>query len=270
MIRRPLCAILPALMRHLPLLALLSLLACGSSRVSLTGEVRYGKTAEEDYQAGVEEAKGENWVEAVKFLEHCRTKYPFSRYAALAELKLADIKYDQDRLVEAADAYATFVKMHPTHEEADRAAFREGEALLKDGPTDFLLFPPAHERELKTVRDGAGRLEAFLKRWPESRHRPQAEKLLAGARRQLAEHEWYVADFYRQRQLWAGAAGRFQALVDRYPGTPREVDALLALAEAWEKLDDRFKARQALQQLLARHPGDPRRPLAERRLEALR
>jgi outer membrane protein assembly factor BamD len=248
----------------------LALSACGSSRVSITGEVKYGKTAEDNYQAGVAEMKSESWTEATKFLEYVRTKYPFSMYAPLAELRLADIKVAQDRLIEAAEAYATFARMHPTHEEADYAAFREGLALYKDAPTDFFLFPPAHERELKSMRDATLRLEAFLKKYPQSRQRAEAEKLLAEGRRQLAEHEWYAAEFYAKRGLWAGAAGRFEALVKGYPGSRHEVDAYFRMSEAWEKLDDRFKARQALQQLISRHPDDPRRAQAEQRLAALR
>jgi len=265
--------IFPAHMRPFAAAALasvLSLSACGSSRVSITGEVRYGKTAEDNYQAGVEEMKTESWTEATKFLEYVRTKYPFSKYAPLAELRLADIKVAQDRMVEAAEAYATFVRMHPTHEEADYATFREGQALYKDAPTDFFLFPPAHERELKSLRDAAARLEAFLKKYPESRHRPEAETLLAQGRRQLADHEWYAAEFYAKRGLWAGAAGRYEALVKGFPGSRHEVNAYFRMADVFEKLEDRFKARQALQQLIARHPDDARRAQAEQRLAALR
>jgi outer membrane protein assembly factor BamD len=257
-------------MRLLLALLLVSTLACGSSRVSFSGEVRYGKTAEEDYTAGTEEAKAENWTEATKFLEHCRTKYPFSKYAALAELKLADIKMEQDRFVEAAETYASFVRMHPTHEQADYAAFREALALVKDGPSDFLLFPPAHERELKSPRDALTRLEAFLLKWPDSKFRPEAQRLLAETRAQLAEHEWYVAGFYAKRSLWAGAAGRYETLLKRYPGTPHEVEALFELSHAEVKLEDKFKARQALQQIIVQHPDDPRRARAEKLLAELR
>ncbi len=256
-------------MRSAVLAAALAL-ACGSSRVSITGEPKYGKTAEEDYLAGVAEAKSGNSNEATKFLEHVRTKYPYSKYAALAELKLADIKADQDRNVEAAEAYATFVRMHPRHEEADRAAFREAEALAKDGPSDYFILPPAEERELKTVREAAAKLQAFLKNYPDSKRLDEAQKLSDSLRARLAAHEWYVAGFYAKRGRWAGAAGRWEALVRNYPGSAHEVEALLALADAHLRLEDRFKARQALQQLVVRHPGDPRRAEAERRLAEIR
>jgi outer membrane protein assembly factor BamD len=262
--------LLPALRLLLAAAPLLALQACGSSRVSLTGEPKYGKTAEDDYNAALEEMKTESWIEAAKFLEHARTKYPFSKYAALAELRLADIKYNQDRFLESAEAYATFARMHPTHDQVDYAAFREGESLYKDAPSEFFAFPPAYERELKSARDAAAKLEAFLAKYPDSKYKPEAQKRLEQVRGQLVDHEWYAAEFYAKRNRWAGAAGRYEAVLQKFPGSKREVEALFRLAQAYVHLDDRFKARQALQQLIVKHPGDPRRAEAEKELAALR
>jgi outer membrane protein assembly factor BamD len=251
--------------------ALLALaLACGSSRVSMTGAVRYGKTAEEDYRAGEDELKDKNYLEATKFFEHVKNKYPFSKYAALSELRVADVKFEQDHFIEAAEAYQQFVKLHPAHEQADYAAFRAGLSHWKDGPSDFILFPPSHEKDQAQVRDAARVLDDFVKKYPGSKYKPEAEQILALARSRLAEHEWYVAEFYAKRDHWAGAASRLETLVRDYPGTPRESAALLRLAEAYLKLDDRSRAEQALQQLIAKHPQDPRRRQAEKLLASLR
>ncbi|BDG10603.1 outer membrane protein assembly factor BamD [Anaeromyxobacter paludicola] len=258
-------------MRRLLALALLLAAACGSSRVSLTGEVLYGKTAEEDYAAGQAEMKDHNWLEAVKFFEHARTKYPFSKYAALSELAVADVKFEQDAFAEAADAYDAFVKLHPTHEKADYAAFRAAEALYRDAPSGFILFPPTYEKDQAQLQKARQRFQEFLKAWPGSKHRAEAEKLAGDAQNRLAEHEWYVAQFYAKREKWAGAAGRLEGLVRDFPGSGHEVDAYLQLADLYAvRLDDRFRARQALQQLITRHPDAARAAGAEKRLEALR
>lgn len=245
-------------------------LGCGSKRVTFSGELKYGKTAEENYRFAEEELKDGNEVEATKFFEHVRTKYPFSKYAALSELRLADMKYDAGRWVEAADAYREFLKLHPTHENADRAAVRIGLAHWNDAPGDLFLFPPSYEKDLVSVRDAEKELAQFLERFPDSSYRPQAEKVLKQARRRLAEHEWYVAEFYAKRNLWAGAANRLETLVREYPGTPHEQEALMKLAEAYLKLDERFRAQQALQQLIVKHPESSRRAEAEKLLAQLR
>ena len=44
---------------------------------------------------------------------------------------------EQDRYVEAAEAYGGFVRMHPTHEQTDYAAFREALARLWQADTSI-------------------------------------------------------------------------------------------------------------------------------------
>jgi outer membrane protein assembly factor BamD len=257
-------------MRLSSLLLCAALLACAGSSPRLPGGALAGKTAEESYARGLDELKGGNHAEAIQIFEHVRTKYPFSKYAALSELRLADVKFEQERWTEAAEAYKDFVKLRPNHENVDDAAFRVGLAHWKDAPSDFVLFPPTHEKDQQAVREAADALQSFLEKYPQSKHRAEAEKILARARDQLAEHEWYVAEFYAKRGHWAGAVGRLETLVKKYPNSRHEVDALFKLAQALEKLDERLRAQQALQQLIVQHPQSPRRAEAERLLARLR
>jgi outer membrane protein assembly factor BamD len=251
-------------------LALLPLLACATSRVSMSGEIKYGKTAEEDYQFGTEELGKSNYMEAQKLLEHVRSKYPFSKYAALAELRLADAKFKQEKYLEAAEAYKAFAQLHPTHDEADYADFRAAFSHFKDAPSDFLLFPAASEKDQRQLKIAVERLRGYLKDRPGGKHQAEAEALLAEAQGRLAAHEWYVAEFYFKRDHWLGAAGRLETLLKDYPGSRQEPKALLLLARAYLGAQEGFRAQQALQRFLARFPDDPRRAEAEALLAGLR
>ncbi len=250
--------------------ALLSLAACGGKHVSLTGGVKFGQNAEEDYAAGVDLLKDGAYPEAEKFFERVKTKYPFSKYSALSDLRLADVKFEQKAWAEAIEAYNDFVRLHPTHEEVDYAEYRVGKAFLEDAPGDFALFPPAYEKDQRQVERAATALQAFLEKHAASKHAADAKKLLDEARGRLANHEWYVGEFYFKRGKWAGAAGRYEALVEKYPGSRHEAEALLKLAEACVKIDEKHRARTALQKLIVSHPQDPRRPRAEELLAKLR
>jgi len=266
----PVWAMFARPMRRLaPFLLLLATIACAGGR-GLSGDIKFGKTAEDDYKSGADELKDKNYPEATKYFEHVKSKYPFSRYAALSELRLADVAFAQERFVESADAYSQFIKLHPTSDQADYAAFRVGFSHWKEAPGDFMLFPPSYERDLAAVRNAQKSLESFTKSYPDSKYRPEAEKLLADLRSRLAEHEWYAYQFYAKRARWPGAAARLERLVKDYPGSRREPEALLALADVYLKLDERFRAQQALQQLIVKHPQDPRRAEAEKLLAALR
>jgi outer membrane protein assembly factor BamD len=251
--------------------ALLSLSACGGKHVSFSGTAKFGASAEEDYQAGVELMKDGAYQDAQKFFENVKKKYPFStRWVALSDLRLADLKFDQKLWVEAIEAYRDFVRLHPNHEDVDYAEYRVGMAQLEDAPGDFALFPPAYEKDQRQVQAAATTLRSFLEKHPDSKYAPDAKKLLGNAEGRLAAHEWYVAEFYYKRQKWAGAAGRYQALVDRYPGSRHEPEALLKLADACLRLDEKHRARTALQKLIVSHPQDPHRAEAEQLLAKLR
>ncbi len=250
--------------------ALFAAAACSSKHVTLGGQIKTRPTAEENYATGVELAKKQSWPEAQQFFEYVKTKFPFSKEAALADLRIADLKFSQHLWAEAVEAYGKFVQLHPSHEEVDYAEFRMAESFFRDAPGEFVLFPPAHEKDQRQTERAAAGLAGFLEKHPSSKHVPQAKKLLAEASARLARREWYVAEFYFKRKRWAGAAGRYEALVDKYPGSANEVEALMKLAQAAVHLDEKHRARTALQKLIVRHPEDPRRGEAEKLLAGLR
>ncbi len=254
----------------LALAAVGALAACSTKHVSLTGAFKYGQTAEENYQAGVDLQKSSSYPEAQKFFEYVKTKYPFSKYAALADLRLADLKFDQHQWTEAVDAYAQFVQLHPTHEDVDYAEFRVGLSHLKDAPSDFVLFPPAFEKDQRQIEQAAAAFAKFLEKRPGSKLVPEAKKLLGEANVRLAEHEWYVGEYYYKRKKWPGAAGRYEALVEKHPGSKHEPEALMRLARSYVAMNEKHRARTALQKLIVKHPDDPRRVEAERLLASLR
>lgn len=256
------------LMRRAPWLVLLATLsACGGSKAAVAGERR---AAEDDYNAAVAQLQDRSFAEAQKNFERVKTKYPYSKYAALAELRLGDLRYKEEKYPEAAELYAQFAKMHPTHEEVDYAAFRAGLARYQEMPGDFFLFPPAYERDMSSAEAALKAFDEFLRKYPKSKHAEEAQKKLAEVRGRFADREWYVAAFYRKRGRWPGVAARLERLVKEYPGTVREPEALLGLAEAYLQMNERFRAQQALQQLLVRYPKDVRRAEAEKLLASLR
>ncbi len=233
-------------------------------------KVKYESQAEEDYTLGVAELEDRNWPDAQRMLERVRTKYPYSKYGTLAELRLADLRYDQGKFVESADAYSTFVKIHPSSPDVDYAAYRAALSRWNEAPSEFFLFPPVHERDLDQVAKAANGLAQFVEKYPTSKYAPDAREKLAKANGILAERDWYAFEFYKKRERWQGAAFRLEAMIKNYPGTPREPDALLELADVYVKLSERFKAQQALQQLIVKYPESKQRKSAEKLLAELR
>ena len=250
-------------------LAAAAALALGACAKSVPA-VKYESQAEQEYAAGVNALEGRDFPDAQKILERVRTKYPYSKYGALAELRLADLRYEQGKFIEAADAYQTFVKIHPSSPQVDYAAYRAAMSRWADAPTDFFLFPPVHERDLAQISKAADGLASFVEKFPGSRFAPDAREKLAKARDILAERDWYAFEFYKKREKWQGAAFRLEKLMKDFPGSAREPEALWQLADMYVKLSERFKAQKTLQTLIVKYPTSSQRGNAEKLLVDLR
>jgi outer membrane protein assembly factor BamD len=246
------------------------LAACATKHTTLSGALRLGATAEENYQRGVDELKDKNFPEAIRFFEYVKAKYPFSKVSVAADLRLADIKFAEGRYAEAAEAYEAYQKEHPSADELDYAEFRAGLSRFRAAPQDFFLLPPLEEKDQTETEKAVASLHDFLAKRPDSKYVPEAKKTLAAAENLLAKREMFVGDFYFKREIWGGAAGRYKGLVDRYPESPLVSPALWKLAHTYVRLDQKFLARQALQRLITQHPESRDRAEAEKLLESLR
>lgn len=221
-------------MRHLLLIPVLLTVACAT-----TPEPKnYADAARTAYEAGMDALGSGEFLYASQKFQEVRRRYPYSEYAALAELRGGDALFEQGKFIEAADVYRTFLKLRPSHPEAHYAAWREGLSLLEEAPDDFVLFPPAYEKDLTQIRETIDVLEDFIRNYPDSPHVPEAKTRLAGALRRLADHELYVADFYRKKNEWQGVVYRLEGVLTRWPGLEDENWIRVDLAEAYLNLDE--------------------------------
>jgi outer membrane protein assembly factor BamD len=247
-----------------------ALTACHTKYTSLSGALKLGATAEDNYDRGMAELKDKNWPEAIRFFEYVKAKYPFSNVSLLSDLRISDIKFNQGRFAEAADAYEKFAKDHPTSDLVDYAQYRAGLSHFRASPADFFLFPPVFEKDERETEKAVTTLRDFVPKYPKSQYLGEVRKTLAQAEELLAKRELYVGDYYYKRGYYAGAAGRYKGLAENYPDTPQARPAEIKLAQAYIQMKETFQARQALQRLIVQHPDSRERSQAEKMLESLR
>ena len=77
-----------------------------------TTETRDASTPEGAYQIAEDLAKDERYEEAIAKFQDIKNKFPYSRFATMAELKIADLHYDREAFVEAQSAYQLFKEFH--------------------------------------------------------------------------------------------------------------------------------------------------------------
>jgi outer membrane protein assembly factor BamD len=258
------------------LCAALLLAACagGKDSLDITKPVTGAEAtnAERAYKRGLAEKADKNYIDATRYLEWVRTNFPYSQYASLAELALADMSFEREDWAAAASAYQDFVKSHPSHARADYAAFRVGIAYYQDKPSDFWLLPPSSEKDQTPIRNALDALQKFVISYPKSEYVPKARDIINACRGRLAAHDKYVAEFYWKRNAWKGAAGRYLSLADTYgdlEGGRVRGDSLWRASEAYRNLGDRAGERKALQRLVDEAPRNEHRGEAEARLRTL-
>jgi len=231
-----------------------ALASAGACATSDEGKgVTYSLTAKQNYDKGVSELKSENYQEASRYFSFVKQKFPFSKYAVLAELAMADTQYERGNYQEAIDAYKNFVRLHPTHEKVEDGyvAFRICQCYVKEMPDDFFLVPPAYEKDQTAVHDALRELNDFVDKYPDSTYMKQALQDRREVLRRLIEHEVYVARFYLDRDAPQAAILRLEGALKRYPDSGREAELLLALGETQLQMGQAEKAKQNFEKIVA-------------------
>ncbi len=235
-------------------IAALAVAACGGK--SGTGAVDYSVSAQKNYEKGMKKLDEKDWIAATKYFGFIKSRFPYSRYAVLAELRLADAQFGAEQYLEAIDSYRLFVKFHPTHEMVANGytSFRIGEAYYKQLSSDFWLFPPSYEKDQSSTEDAANEMKSFLDKYPDSPYRDRAKEILKNVGKRLADHEWYVAQYYWKNNKPMGTVLRLRRLLERYRGVGYDEDALWLLGRAYVAVDMKERARLSWQELVTKYP----------------
>lgn len=252
-------------------IALVSVLAACAGK-SGTGAVEYSVSAQKNYEKGLKELDNKDWVAAAKYFGFIKSRFPFSKYAVLAELRLADAEFGAEQYIEAIDSYRLFIKFHPTHEMVANgyATFRIGESYYKQLPGDFWLFPPSFEKDQSSTEDAANELKTFLDKYPDSPYRAKAKEILVKVGKRLADHEWYVARYYWDRGKPMGTVIRLRRLLERYRGVGYDEEAMWLLGRAYVAVSMPDRARTIWNELVTKHPRSKRASDARGALSELR
>lgn len=230
-------------------------LACSGKATN--GAVDYSVSAQKNYDKGLKELEDKDWIAASKYFGFIKTRFPYSKYAVLAELRLADAEFGAEQYLEAIDSYRLFIKFHPTHEMVANgyATYRIGEGYYRQLSGDFWMFPPSFEKDQSSTEDAANELKSFLDKYPDSPYRDKAKEIIIKVGKHLADHEWYVARYYWDRGKPMGTVIRLRRLLERYRGVGYDEDALWLLGRAYVAVAMPDRARGAWSELVDKFPA---------------
>jgi outer membrane protein assembly factor BamD len=178
---------------------------------------------------GVQKMQQQDYGDALKAFRQLKERYPYSKYAILAELKVADAHFYKGQYAEAAIAYEEFARLHPRNEIIPYI-------LYQIGMCHFLSFHSI-DRDPEETRLAIDSFQRLIKAFPQSEYSQKAEKQLLECRKRLASHEFYVAQYYYRLEKYQAAKDRLDRLTNGYPeaahalGLEKDVKKMLAKCE---------------------------------------
>ncbi len=241
-------------------LVVASVSACAEFNFATAGRatLTYTEDARAAYGEALDQFKQRNWEDARALFGEVRKLFAYSRYARLAELRLADIDFEQSKFSDAVAAYRDFVQNHRTDPNIEYARYRISKSLFNDIEDSFIL-PPAEERDQATTAEAYRDLRGFLTEYPRSRYYPDVKYMHDVVLQRLVRHELYVARFYLREEAFEATIARIDFALSKYPGSGIDAEALVLKGETLLKAKKRGEARAVFQKVITEHAS----PFAE-------
>jgi outer membrane protein assembly factor BamD len=213
-----------------------------------SGDLKDSATPEGAYAIAEEYEKDERYEEAIQKFREVQNKHPYSRYAVMAKLKVADINYLRENFIEAQNAYQLFKDLHPKHEKIDYVTFRLGMSY-------FNQLPSTIDRDLSQAHKAILYFDEVLTSYPKSAHAKEAADRKADALKKLAEKEKYIADFYFKHEQFDSALRRYEKVLKEYPTAGLDLWILYGASASALRTGEKEKGKLYANKLIQQFPG---------------
>ncbi|MBC7740833.1 MAG: outer membrane protein assembly factor BamD [Bdellovibrionaceae bacterium] len=197
------------------------------------------------YQIAKEFEEADRYEVALQKYADVKNKFPYSSFAPLAELAIADVQYKRESFAEAQIAYQNFRDLHPKHPKIDYVIFRIGMSY-------YMQLPETIDRDLSLAQDAIYAFDEVIKLFPRSENIKAARENREKAYIMLVEKELYVADFYYKQEKFDSALTRYEMAYNKYPGFGYDPRSLLGAIRSADKVSELKKKRQYTSILLSK------------------
>lgn len=219
----------------------LILFGCAGQEVNREDADALFKSAEQAFN-------DEHYLAALEKYRDIKNRFPYSARAVDSELRIADTYFEQESFIEAESAYEIFKELHPNHPKADYVQYRIGLSYFKQIPDDSA-------RDLSAAYKAIESFNVLEQKHASSQYVSKAKEHILEARKKLAEHENYVANFYYQRQHYLSASYRYSALLQDYGGLGYDEEALYRLVQSYYHIKMYENAEDAAKRLFNQFPS---------------
>jgi len=186
------------------------------------------KYPQEIIAEGIQDLQRGRYKSAVEAFQNIKDRYPYSKYAIIAELKMADALYLQKEYDLAYEAYDEFEKLHPKNEDIPYVIYQKGMCQFVQIKTI--------DREQDHTRNAQQEFERLVRRFPRDDYANRARRHIRKCLIFLAEYELYVGHYYFKRGYYQAALGRYLYIMENYPDMGQYHEALEYISKCKEKI----------------------------------
>lgn len=257
--RRPLTApfLRPVL---LLLLAILATSGCARLKgVFKDKDANEGVPVAELYNKGHEKVMTGNWSTATTIYKRLVAQYPYGPYTEQALIETAYAQYKSGNNDDAISTIDRFIRTYPTNRNTVYMYYLRG-LVNSNRDTVFLQriwTLDASRRDMATPLQAFNDFKIVTDRYPNTRYAVDARQRMVALRNLFARHDLNVGLYYLRRGANVAAADRAKHVLETYPQSEYQNDAVAMLGETYTRLGNTTLAADARRVLQQNDPSHP-------------
>jgi len=249
---------LSAHVRFIALMLVMVVVATGCHRQK-NKNPEEGMPVEQLYQKAHTQMQTGNWAGAEGSFKRLIAQYPYGQYTEQAMIESAYAQYKAGKHDDAVSSIDRFIRTYPTHRNISYMYYLRG---LSNSNRDTVFLRRVwsldpSRRDLSTPQQAYADFNIVAERYPNSRYAADARQRMIALRNVFAQHELDNALYYLRRNAWVSAAGRATYLLETYPQSAYQYDAVAVLADAYTHLGNKPLADDARRVLELNDPKHP-------------
>ena len=199
------------------------------------------------------------WSSAVEVWRRLIAQYPYGPYTEQALMEQAYAEYKAGKHDDAVSSVDRFIRTYPTHKNIAYLYYLRGLANMSRNAVfmarAFKL--DMSNRDLQAPNQAYADFSTVATRYPNSRYAADARQRMVFLRNEFARFERNTALYYLRRGAWIAANERATYLLETYPQSEYQNDAVALLGESYARMGNDKLAADARRVLEANDPQHP-------------
>ncbi|MFA7061699.1 MAG: outer membrane protein assembly factor BamD [Pedobacter sp.] len=226
---------------YIVILAAILLQGCATPQVNKPPDALF-VDGEHSFQNG-------NYEDAIAQWKKVKESYQSPELSARAEIGIADAYFLNKDFIEASAAYEDFRKLHPAHERAGYALYRQGLSNYRQ--------VNRIDTDQTPVKNALSVFESYLKFYPAGEYVADVKEKIRDCHDKQLQYEIYVGRFYLNTGKYPAAIARFEEALKTFSDLQRSDELLYSLGVAYLEGGQKNKGREVFGRLFKEFPGSP-------------